>query len=199
MFERYTELARRTLFFARYEASELGSLAIGTEHLLLGLVREGKGITSRLFADAGVARHSLRDEIRSRMTFHEKVATSVEIPFTAETKRVLQYAAEEADRRQHSYIGTERLLLGVLREERSTAASILTSHGITLESARTRIVELLGTPEQWSETVPDIDGMLEAIKLLVEQLGRTEADSSAARELVARLHQAVDALRWHLR
>ena len=112
MFERYTERARRVLFFARYEASQLGSISIETEHLLLGLIREGKGLTSRIFARSHLSLESIRKEIEGRTVFREKVSTSVEIPFSAETKRVLQFAAEEADRLLHNYIGTEHLLLG---------------------------------------------------------------------------------------
>src|ERR671919_4192 len=124
MFERYTERARRVLFFARYEASQLGSISIETEHLLLGLIREGKGLTSRIFARSHLSLESIRKEIEGRTVFREKVSTSVEIPFSAETKRVLQFAAEEADRLLHNYIGTEHLLLGILREERSVAAIV---------------------------------------------------------------------------
>jgi len=143
MFERYTERARRVLFFARYEASQLGSVSIETEHLLLGLIREGKGLTSRLFSRAQVSLDTIRKEIEGRTVFREKVATSVEIPFSAETKRTLQYAAEEADRLLHNYIGTEHLLLGILREERSLAASILVDKGLRLGVVRDDIIALL--------------------------------------------------------
>src|SRR5579862_4900505 len=143
MFERYTERARRVLFFARYEASQLGSISIETEHLLLGLIREGKGLTSRIFARSHLSLESIRKEIEGRTIFREKVSTSVEIPFSPDTKRVLQFAAEEADRLLHTYIGTEHLLLGILREERSVAASILTDKGMRLASVREDIVQLL--------------------------------------------------------
>src|SRR5512143_2433141 len=143
MFERYTERARRVLFFARYEASQLGSISIETEHLLLGLIREGKGLTSRLFARSHLSLEGIRKEIEGRTVFREKVSTSVEIPFSAETKRVLQYAAEEADRLLHNYIGTEHLLLGILREERSVAATILMEKGMRLHTVREDIVQLL--------------------------------------------------------
>ena len=143
MFERYTERARRVLFFARYEASQLGSVSIETEHLLLGLIREGKGLTSRIFARSHLSLESIRKEIEGRTVFREKVSTSVEIPFSAETKRVLQFAAEEADRLLHNYIGTEHLLLGILREERSVAASILMEKGMRLNTVREDIVALL--------------------------------------------------------
>ena len=143
MFERYTERARRVLFFARYEASQLGSISIETEHLLLGLIREGKGLTSRIFARSHLSLENIRKEIEGRTVFREKVSTSVEIPFSAETKRVLQFAAEEADRLLHNYIGTEHLLLGILREERRVAASILMEKGMRLHTVREDIVQLL--------------------------------------------------------
>jgi ATP-dependent Clp protease ATP-binding subunit ClpA len=136
MFERYTERARRVLFFARYEASQLGSISIDTEHLLLGLIREGKGLTSRIFARAHVSLEHVRKEIEGRTVFREKISTSVEIPFSQEAKRILQFAADEADRLLHDYIGTEHLLLGIFREERSVAASILMEMGMRLESVR---------------------------------------------------------------
>ena len=143
MFERYTERARRVLFFARYEATQLGSTSIETEHLLLGLIREGKGLTSRIFARSHLSLESIRKEIEGRTVFREKVSTSVEIPFSPETRRVLQYSAEEADRLLHTYVGTEHLLLGILREERSVAASILYEKGMRLASVREDIVQLL--------------------------------------------------------
>ncbi len=143
MFERYTERARRVLFFARYEASQLGSISIETEHLLLGLIREGKGLTSRIFARSHLALENIRKDIEGRTVFREKVSTSVEIPFSTETKRVLQFAAEEADRLLHNYIGTEHLLLGILREERSVASTILSEKGMRLNTVREDIVQLL--------------------------------------------------------
>ena len=143
MFERYTERARRVLFFARYEASQLGSITIETEHLLLGLIREGKGLTSRLFARSRLALDEVRKEIEARTVFREKVSTSVEIPFSAETRRALQASAEEADRLMHPHIGTEHLLLGILREERSLAAMILGEKGMRLQAVREDVVALL--------------------------------------------------------
>ena len=134
MFERFTERARRVLFFARYEASQLGSASIDTEHLLLGLIREGKGLSARLFADAGIVLDDLRGEVLRRVPTGPPTPTSLEIPFSAAAKHVLQHAAEEADRLSHDYIGTEHLLLGLLREQGSVAADVLTSRGLRLDS-----------------------------------------------------------------
>jgi len=142
MFERYTERARRVLFFARYEASQLGSVSIETEHLLLGLIREGKGLTARIFARAHLPLGEIRKEVEGRTMFREKISTSVEIPFSAEAKRVLGFAAEEADRLLDHHIGTEHLLVAIFREERSAAASILIEKGMRLHTVRDEIVLL---------------------------------------------------------
>ena len=143
MFERFTERARRVLSFACEEASQLGSTHIDTEHLLLGLIRDGKGLTNRLFADAGIALHDIRDEVLRRVPARSKTSTSPEIPFSAAAQRVLQHSAEEADRLLHDYLGTEHLLLGLLNEEGSVAADVLTSRGLRLDSVREHIVKLL--------------------------------------------------------
>src|SRR4030081_2937710 len=112
MFERYTEKARRVIFFARYEASQFGSPYIETEHLLLGFLREDKALTYRfLHSHASVA--FIRKQIEGHSTIGEKVSTSVDLPVSNESKRVLAYAAEEMERLQSKHVGTEHLLLGL--------------------------------------------------------------------------------------
>ncbi|HKS96642.1 MAG TPA: ATP-dependent Clp protease ATP-binding subunit [Terriglobia bacterium] len=135
MFERYTEKARRVIFFARYEASQFGSPYIETEHLLLGLLREDKALTNR-FLRSHTSIESIRKQIEGRTTIREKVSTSVDLPLSQECKRVLAYAAEEAERLSHKHIGTEHLLLGLLREEKSFAAEILHERGLRLSTIR---------------------------------------------------------------
>jgi ATP-dependent Clp protease ATP-binding subunit ClpC len=130
MFERYTEKARRVIFFARYEASQFGSPFIETEHLLLGLIREDKALTGRLFPKNNATIQDIRKEIEGRTLIREKVSTSVELPFSEESKRTLNCAAEESERLSHKHIGTEHILLGLLREEKSIAAEILREHGL---------------------------------------------------------------------
>ena len=134
MFERYTERARRVIFFARYEASQFGSVTIESEHLLLGLLREDGTLTNR-FADMA-SPQDIRNEITGRLTIREKVATSINLPLSDENKRILAYAAEEAERLNHSHIGTEHILLGILREEKCTAAQILSERGLQLQAIR---------------------------------------------------------------
>src|SRR5678809_1132485 len=135
MFERYTEKARRVIFFARYEASQFGSPYIETEHLLLGLLREDKALTNR-FLRSHASVESIRKQIEGHTTIREKVSTSVDRPLSNECKRVLAYAAEEAERLSHKHIGTEHLLLGLLREEKCFAAEILHERGLRLSTIR---------------------------------------------------------------
>jgi ATP-dependent Clp protease ATP-binding subunit ClpC len=135
MFERYTEKARRVIFFARYEASQFGSPYIETEHLLLGLLREDKALANR-FLRSHAAVESIRKQIEGHTTIREKVSTSVDLPLSHECKRVLAYGAEEAERLNHKHIGTEHLLLGLLREEKCFAAEILHERGLRLSTIR---------------------------------------------------------------
>src|SRR5678810_990755 len=135
MFERYTERARRVIFFARYEASQFGSTTIETEHLLLGLIREDKNLTNRFLRNHSSI-ESIRKEIEGRSTIREKVSTSIDLPLSNECKRILAYAAEEAERLNHRHVGTEHLLLGILREEKSMAAEILQERGLRLNTIR---------------------------------------------------------------
>jgi ATP-dependent Clp protease ATP-binding subunit ClpC len=135
MFDRYTEKVRRVIFFARYEASQVGSPFIETEHLLLGLLREDKTLANR-FLRSDVAIESIRKQIEGHTTIREKVSTSVDLPLTHECRRVLAYGAEEAERLSNKHIGTEHLLLGLLREEQCFAAVVLHERGLRLSAIR---------------------------------------------------------------
>lgn len=146
MFERYTERARRVIFFARYEASQFGSTAIETEHMLLGLLREDRNLVNR-FIGGVVPAEIIREEIQARIPMREKVATSVDLPLTHECKRILAYAAEEAERLRHRHIGTEHLFLGILREGNCGAAQILNGHGLQLEAIREELAKHGLTPD----------------------------------------------------
>jgi ATP-dependent Clp protease ATP-binding subunit ClpC len=142
MFEKFTEKAKRILFLARYEASQQGSKVIGTEHILLGLFKEGEETTRELFTRANVSMDLLQAELEKRGPTREKLSTSVEIPFSDETKKVLQYAEEEAERLMHPHIGTEHLLLGLLRMEESVAGRMLTERGMRLYAVREDAVNI---------------------------------------------------------
>ena len=134
MFERYTERARRVIFFARYEASQLGGSYIETEHLLLGVLREDKILAHRVLPSFAAA-EAIRKRIEAHTAGGEKSATSVDMPLSRESKKALHYAAEEAQRME-AQIDTGQLLLGLLREERCFAAQVLNEHGVTLATVR---------------------------------------------------------------
>ena len=135
VFDRYTEQARRTIFFARYEASRFGAESIESEHLLLSHMRQHSRLTDRLF-ETGTHPSEIRKEIEQRKPPAERAPTSVDLPISQECNRALAFATEEADRLNHKHIGNEHLLAGLLREENCLAAELLRAHGITLDAAR---------------------------------------------------------------
>ena len=177
MFERYTEKARRVIFFARYEASQFGAPAIEPEHLLLGLMREDETLMARFLARAQANPEVIRKEVEGRAPLREKISTSVELPLAPETKQVLQYAHEESGRLQHRHIGTEHLLLGLLREERSMAAEILYERGLRLNAVREEVA-IVNPIEQglsqisvWAEAISAYGDRLSSLaKVMLEQM-----------------------------
>jgi len=181
MFERYTEKARRVIFFARYEASQFGAPAIEPEHLLLGLMREDKTLTGRFFPRAQVSIESIRKEIEGRTLLREKISTSVELPLAPETKHVLAYAHEESDRLQHRHIGTEHLLLGLLREERSMAAEILYERGLRLNAVRDEIARQSGVDARTAQK-KDTPHLVEFSRDLTEDAANDKLDPLIGRE-----------------
>jgi hypothetical protein len=145
MFERYTEKARRSIFFARYEASQAGSPVIATEHLLLGVLRENRELQGCLQIDTEKLAERLRTPI-----VREKVPTAVDLPLDDICKRALAHAAEEADRLNHRHIGSEHLLLGIMREERGRAAQVLRKMGAPTV-AEVRLAIVASPPKQETE------------------------------------------------
>lgn len=160
MFERYNEPARRSLFFSRYEASALGSRTIDTEHLLLGVLKDREPLISHLVGGSQSA-----DAIR-RLTYERAgppgapVDISVEIPFSADVKHALGYAAEEADRLLHGHVGCEHLLLGLLRLDAGLARDVLRESGLELAPVRDVLVMRVSAT---SPPPPEIAGMLAAM------------------------------------
>src|SRR6202034_908338 len=141
MFELYTEKARRVIFFARYEASQFGSPYIETDHLLLGLLREDKALTNRFLHSHGSI-ESIRQQIEAHTTIRESISTSVDLPLSNECKRVLAFAAEEAEQLGHKHVGAEHLLLGLLREEKCFASEILQERGLKLAQIRDELARV---------------------------------------------------------
>lgn len=138
MFDRYTEEARRVIFFARYEASVFGSREITTELLLLGFMRVNSHRAEQFLGSVATL-VSIRRQIEAQSPRGEKVSTSVDLPLNQGAKRALAYGAEESERLGHQHIEPEHLLMGLLREERSLAADILRQHGLTIANLREKL------------------------------------------------------------
>ncbi|MBN2073639.1 MAG: ATP-dependent Clp protease ATP-binding subunit [Actinobacteria bacterium] len=150
MFERFTERARRVIVKAQDEARFLKQNYIGTEHLLLGLIDEKEGIASRVFQELGISFESIRGAIRDVVI--EGTSESYEhIPFTPRAKKVLELSLREALQMGHNYIGTEHLLLGLLREGEGVAARVLNSLGVTLDNVKEKVREILNKQSYYSE------------------------------------------------
>lgn len=137
MFERYTERSRRVIFFARYEALQYGSQVIAPEHILLGLMREDKSLSSRFlpFRHA-ITVDTIRRDIEERIVLRDRIPQSSELHLSAATKRILFYANDESRQLKNRHIGPEHLLMGIVREEKSIAAEILFGYGLRLQDVR---------------------------------------------------------------
>jgi hypothetical protein len=151
MFEFYTERARRVIFFARYEASMYGSETIESEHLLLGLIREDKNALER-FAPGSA--EDLRKKLQSQIVTRPKISTSIDLPLSSSGKRILAYAHEETQRLNHRHIGTEHLLLGILRESTCLAAQVLGEIGMELDVVRVELSKSGEASEAVTEEEP---------------------------------------------
>ncbi len=145
MFEKYTDKARRVLFFARYEASRFGASTITSAHLLLGLIREAERTTMQIIEQMGINVKELKERIVSQASYKKQVAssTTVEIPLSEETKRVLHYALKESMSLNHKYVGVEHILLGILRDEHAFASQLLSEMGADLYRAKEILLDLL--------------------------------------------------------
>jgi ATP-dependent Clp protease ATP-binding subunit ClpC len=142
MHDKYTEKALRVIHFARYEAGLMGSSSIETEHFLLGLIREGSSITLKLFQRFSIDIEDIRSEVEMRLGVRDKTQQSGGPYLSQNAQRLLSYAQEEAENFDHAYVGTEHILLGVLRCEDSIAARTLKTHGMTANRLRNEITRL---------------------------------------------------------
>ncbi len=203
-FDRFTERVRRVLLLAKEEASRLNHDYIGTEHLLLGLIREGGGVAAAILAEINVNLEELREQTE-RFVSREGVGTpSSDAPLTVRARRVLELAAEEARSMEHNYVGTEHLLLGLIREGEGTAAQILVSMGATYPRVKKVTMRLLSgagsaqreevpqaTPQRKSRT-PALDHFCRDLTALARErrldpiVGRKKEISRVAEVLVRR-------------
>jgi ATP-dependent Clp protease ATP-binding subunit ClpA len=142
MFERFTDRARRVVVLAQEEARMLNHAHIGTEHLLLGLVHEGQGVAGRALEALGISLEAVRREVEEVVGQGEQ-PPSGHIPFTPRAKKVLELSLRESTQLGHEYIGTEHILLGLLREGEGVAAQVLVKMGTDLNQVRQKVIELL--------------------------------------------------------
>jgi len=161
MFERYTEKARRAIFFARYEASKYGNPYIETEHLLLGLLREHRSL-EKLFPGEPNAAARIRFEIEKRITPGEPFGPSVEVPLSNECKMALNLASDTCEKLGHRWVSTEHLLIGLLRVESSLAAQILSARGVNPAHVEEQLAKAPGTKGE------DLRGNREIARMTLE-------------------------------
>jgi ATP-dependent Clp protease ATP-binding subunit ClpC len=151
----FTDRVRKVLAMAREEAIRLQHDYVGTEHILLGLIREGEGVAAAVLMNLNVDLEQIHERIEEAVRKGKATIALGELPYTSRAKKVLEYAMAEARELNHSYVGTEHLLLGLLREEKGIAAQVLNSLGVSLEEARSETLKLLGSdvnPSQPSST-----------------------------------------------
>ena len=149
----FTERVRKVLAMAREEAARLHHEYVGTEHILLGLIREGEGVAAAVLQSLNVDLDEIQQKIEDTVKKGKAAqATGPDLPYTSRAKKVLELAMSEARELNHSYVGTEHLLLGLLREEKGIAAQVLTDSGVNLDAARAETLRLLGTEMPQSGT-----------------------------------------------
>ncbi len=151
MYERFTDRARKVLQLANQEAQRLNHEYIGTEHILLGLVKEGSGVASNVLKNLDVDLTKIRREVEKLVNQGTDMIAMGKLPQTPRAKKAIEYAMDEARTLGHSYVGTEHLLLGLLREEEGVAAQVLENLGLSLEKVRNEILELIGNSKSSSD------------------------------------------------
>src|SRR5438105_7447423 len=144
MYERFTDRARKVMQLANQEAQRLKHEYIGTEHILLGLMKEGSGVAANVLKNLDIDLRKIRLEIEKIVQLGPDVVAMGKLPQTPRAKKVIEYSIEEARNLNHNYIGTEHLLLGLLREREGLAAQVLESLGLNLQGVRQEVLLLLG-------------------------------------------------------
>ncbi|MEW6211153.1 MAG: Clp protease N-terminal domain-containing protein [Acidobacteriota bacterium] len=173
MFDRYTEKARRVIFFARYEAGTLGSTEIGPEHILLGLLREDHHLFNRLSPAGDDLAQIIKSEVEAAIPPAPKGAKgTVDMPLSTSAKRSLLLAAEESERLNYHYIGTEHLMLGLLREGESATSRILNEKGLTIERVVDSMLKVDATPRPVASRIQndEVAGIIKKLRALIDLL-----------------------------
>src|SRR6516162_1283407 len=154
MYERFTDRARRVMQLANQEARRFNHEYIGTEHILLGLTKEGSGVAANVLKNLGVDLRKVRIELEKIVqTGPDDALTTGRLPQTPRAKKVIEYAVEEARYLNHNYVGTEHLLLGLIREQEGVAAQVLMNLGLRQDDVRAETMKLLGQTAAASEVM----------------------------------------------
>ena len=160
MFDRFTDRARKVMALARKEAQRFNHDFIGTEHILLGLIQEGSGVAANVLKNLDVEPNKIRGEIEKHVQTGPAMVSMGQLPFTPRAKKVLELSQEEANELGHNYIGTEHLLLGLIREQDGVAAQVLLELGVKLDEVKSEVLELLGADvgQDGDSSVPQASG-----------------------------------------
>ncbi|MCW3491430.1 ATP-dependent Clp protease ATP-binding subunit [Dethiobacter alkaliphilus] len=169
MFGRFTERAQKVLVLAQDEAKRFNHSFVGTEHILMGLVREGEGIAAKVLLSLGMQLDSVRSEIEKLIGKGDQRSVPQGVNYTPRAKKVIELAIEEGQNLGHNYVGTEHLLLGLIREGEGIAAQVLTNMGVDLTRARKSVLALLGDED---EPLPEEPGKAPSSTPTVDQFGR---------------------------
>ncbi|MEI6474930.1 MAG: Clp protease N-terminal domain-containing protein, partial [Planctomycetota bacterium] len=177
MFERLTDRARKVMALANQEAQRFNHEYIGTEHILLGLVKEGSGVGANVLKNLDIDLRKVRLEVEKLVKSGPEMVTMGKLPQTPRAKKVIEYAIEEARNLNHNYVGTEHLLLGLLREHDGVAAQVLMNLGLKLEEVREEVLNLLGAgADQERDESPQAPSEPQA-----QEPGPTEGGTTARR------------------
>src|ERR1700734_4142389 len=152
MYERFTDRARKVMQLANQEAQRFNHEYVGTEHVLLGLIKEGSGVAANVLKNLDVDLRKIRLEVEKIVQSGPDMVTMGKLPQTPRAKKVIEYSIEEARTLNHNYVGTEHLLLGLLREQEGVAAQVLMNLGLKLEDVREEVLNLLGHNMESSES-----------------------------------------------
>ncbi|NBI30318.1 ATP-dependent protease ATP-binding subunit ClpC [Chengkuizengella marina] len=175
MFGRFTERAQKVLALAQEEAVRLGHNNIGTEHILLGLIREGEGIAAKAIVSLSLSLEKIQDEVESLIGRGKEQPSN--IAYTPRAKKVIELSMDEARKLGHTYVGTEHILLGLIREGEGVAARVLSNLGINLNKARQKVLQLLGSSESSSSShntstnanTPTLDGLARDLTAIAKE------------------------------
>jgi len=197
----FTDRVRKVLQMAREEAARLHHEYVGTEHILLGLIREGMGLAAAVLTNLNVDLEEIQQKIEETVKKgRAAMVAGPDLPYTSRAKKVLEFAMSEVRELSHSYIGTEHLLLGLLREEKGIAAQVLTDAGVNLVQARAETLRLLGSeppseplyPDLWAERRAEILVRMRA--RVSELLGTPAPDAGRLGHLASELNSLLDEL-----